>query len=475
MAEQGLYINIVARDSARGVFKEAGEAAEDMAEMMGDAGDAAMSAGEQLTQAGQACEEMAEEMEGASRSSTGLGRALSDAERAQIAMSNAAVEAERAAARAAEAQRNYNDAVAKYGSNSLEAMSAAQDLTVSQNNAALAADKLAQASESAEASVTKYSESAFKAVTGASALTMAGFSLYKTWDNIETKQRALENANLSLQNSQNVVAKAQATLNQAIEQYGIDSPQAALATSSLENAQNRLMMASNSAENAQGALNDAQTTAYITTIPSLIAGLKSAKDLYDGLVDVGPKVVTAIKGIDSAQALASSSAFRLAAGAGAFAAIYVAFTTDSEETRVAMSLLAGAMMTAAVATWALNAAKAAGLTLSTLGAGALLVGVALASAAAIYAGASMFGATAMAEGGIVPAGSNVFALIGEGANDEAVIPLPRGYNAGNLGAALGGGNTYVTHEWHVTSTRADAREVAQEMYSLMQRKGGVRG
>jgi hypothetical protein len=37
-----------------------------------------------------------------------------------------------------------------------------------------------------------------------------------------------------------------------------------------------------------------------------------------------------------------------------------------------------------------------------------------------------------------------------------------------------GGNVTVVHEWHVTSTRADAGEVAQEMYALMQRKGGIR-
>jgi hypothetical protein len=347
------------------------------------------------------------------------------------------------------------------------------NMTQAGDAADTAGNKVETAADKAEAAGTKFNESALNIVTGFSGLTLAGFSLYKAWDSIEVKQRALDNANKAMQNATNGVTGAQDALNQAISKYGADSPQAEAAARALENAQNSLAVAANGAENAQKAVNDAQTTAYLTTLPTLITGLKSAKDLYDGIVGVGPNVVKALGDMDTAQGIASSSAFKLAAGAGAFATIYAAFTTDSEEIRIAMSLLAGALVTASIAQWALNAAQAAGITLTTLGAGALLVGVALASAGAIYAGATMFGATAMASGGIVPAGSNVLAMIGEGRNDEAVIPLPRGYNANSLGTALGG-NVTVVHEWHVTSTRADAGEVAQEMYALMQRKGGIR-
>lgn len=484
-------------DAAGSLARAAGEDLEDLgstARQTGDeligAGSDARSAGVSLDTSGMSARTAADGLNRTGLAARDAGYGMMEAWSAAGTLSAASQEATASNARLTTSLVEVQEGAVTY----FDTVSAkAQNMTFVFGGVAASANDMGDSTEAAGA---KMSTSLLNVATGVSGLTLSAYSLYKLWDSIEDKQVALDRANRTMESSQNNLTKAQQAYNRAVEEYGADSIQATSAALSMENAQRSLENASVSAEQAQKAVNDAQTQAYLMTIPGLITGLKSAKDMYDGLVAVGPKVVTAIGNIDSVQKLAASSAFRMAAGAGAFTAIYVAFTTDSEDTRVAMSLLAGALVAAASAQWILNAAQAFGLSLTV--AGLAIVGVAAAAAATTYALASTYGAptdqaeeetvpsstpvrtpaygraTAMADGGIAPAGSNVFAMLGDGPNDEAVIPLPRGYNASSLGMALGGGNTYVTNEWHITSTRADAGDVAREMYALIQRKGGIR-
>ncbi|MFA5313226.1 MAG: hypothetical protein WC375_07940, partial [Methanomassiliicoccales archaeon] len=307
-----LYINIIATDSASAAFRDASSSASQMAGNMETAGDQAQNAGQDLEQAGQSAESASTDFNNASAQMRSAGESCS----------SAGTEAENAGT------------------------------------------KMETAGSKAEGASTKFTASAANIATGFSGLTLAGYSLYDSFDSVEKKQLSLDRANNTLAKSEANVEEKQVALNKAINTYGVNSEEAALAADELTQAQNDCSLAAETAKQKQNDVNDAQTKAYLMVLPSLITGIKSVKDLYDGLTTAGPKIVEVFGNIDTSQKIAGVSAWSLAAAAGAFAAIYMAFVTDSEEIRAACSVLAAALIGLALAKWALNSAMIAGLEIS---------------------------------------------------------------------------------------------------------------
>lgn len=240
----------------------------------------------------------------------------------------------------------------------------------------------------------------YAAVTGFSALATSGFSLYQSIDRVSDMQVQVDRANYMVKISTEAVERAQNAYNVAVDKYGADSPQAIQAAENLKLAQEKLQIVTDRAKVTQDNQNEAMISATLMVIPTLITGIKGAKDVMDGLNLSGGTLTSGLKTLTTGLGNVQLSAVSVGAALGAIAVIFGAFTTNNEAARIGLSLLAGGLIAAATAEWVLNAAVAAGLELSTLGMATVIVGVALASAAAVYAAAAMFGAKT--EGGGVP-------------------------------------------------------------------------
>ena len=414
-----LYIKIIAEDGASAKFRAVGEEADDMSSEIESAGTAAKLAGEQIEQAGDDASGSGNDFNGAS---TKINKAADSYEKA-----------------GAQADK--------------------------------AADKVEKVGSKAASSGSIMDSSAVKMTTALAGVATSAFVLYSAFDALEDRQLQLEKAQLSADKTVKTVTDSQNTYNATLVKYGEDSDEARSAAESLTLAQEDYRLKVADVDKAQGDLNKSQMQLAIMAGPAAITTIKGICDAYSTLKNMD--MVGSLNSITTALGNQKAMLFGVAAAAGAAFFIYTAFTSESESMKATCSLLAGALIGVAIAQWALNSALIAGLEISTLGLATGIVAIALASAGIVYAASSMYGA---AEGAVVKGGSGgTPVLVGEGSRDELIMPLPRGFNASNLGA-IGGGNTttnYITLS--VTSTKADAREIGQELYTLLQRKGGIRG
>jgi hypothetical protein len=260
-----------------------------------------------------------------------------------------------------------------------------------------ASDQEAQKTEESSERTSKANEkkkaSYADLALGLNQTVVAGFSLYSQFDDLEKKELQVERAAQNVEKATQSMKDAQDRYNTAVQKYGKDSPQAIDALQDYQLAQEDARLATESLEIKQGDLNQAQTTAYLTVIPSVISGLdginrawKTMKDM-DLSTELG-KVKGALGelGSDKAGTLAS-----VGLGVGALAVAWGAFNTKSEDTRIALSLLAGGLVAAAAAQWIWNAATAFGIGLT--GVGLALVAVAGSAAAIVYAASATYGSS----------------------------------------------------------------------------------
>ncbi len=261
-------------------------------------------------------------------------------------------------------------------------------------------DQVAKAGDKVATAGTKMRRSVMDVATGFAGLTTAGFSLYSALDRVGDMQVSVDRANYQVKVSTEAVERAQNAYNAAVEKYGIDSPQAQQAAENIALAQEKLQIATDRAKMTQDNQNEALAAAALSVVPTAITAFKSLKDLTEGLGLSTGSLTSGLKALTTGFGDVRMAAVSIGAALGAVGAIFGAFTTTNEETRIALSLLAGGLIAAASAQWVLNAAVAAGLELSTLGAATVIVGIALASAAAVYAAASTFGAKVEGGGGV---------------------------------------------------------------------------
>ena len=251
-------------------------------------------------------------------------------------------------------------------------------------------DKVTTSTNATGAATVKTSSSFKDAVTSSSALALSGLSLYNSYDQIEKAQLRLDKANKTSEASQITLTKAQGDYNTAVEKYGVDSQQAKDAADKLKVAQDAYDNSIQTVKLDQDHLNEVTAQTAITFLPAVITGIDGAVKAYKTLKDLD--MGGALGKITNALGENKGALISMGAAAGAAFVVYEAFTTQDPALRAELSLLAGVLIAAATAQWILNAAEAMGITLSTMGAGAVIVGVALASAAAVYAASSMYGA-----------------------------------------------------------------------------------
>lgn len=253
----------------------------------------------------------------------------------------------------------------------------------------------------------------------------SAMALYGAYDAIGDAELAMDRANLQVEKSTKGVDQAQKAYNDTLAKYGEDSIETQLAAESLRLKQEEVKLNTDAAAQAQENYNEKIIMAGMTAIPAVISGVDGMSKAWKGL-----------KALDMAGSLGSINkmleAHKLAlvsAGAGlaAVAVIYGAFTTTSEDTRIALSLLAGGLVAAAAAQWVWNAATAFGLGLT--GVGLALVGVAAAAAASVYLLSSQYGAKIDEDTGTTASSSR-----GEQASSGSGMINPQGgyvYNGQN--------------------------------------------
>ena len=234
------------------------------------------------------------------------------------------------------------------------------------------------------------------AALGSANLATAGISLYYTMDQVEKAQLKLDKANKTSEADAISLKTAQDNYNKSVAQYGPDSQQATDAADKLKVAQDAYDNSLSAIKLDQDHYNETLMMTAVTVIPSLITGISGAVKTYQTLKDLN--MGGALGSITDALGNNKGALIAMGAAAGAAFVIYEAFTTKDPALRAELSLLAGVLIAAATAQWILNAAEAMGITLSTMGAGAVIVAVALASAAAVYAVSSMYGAGSSGSG-----------------------------------------------------------------------------
>jgi hypothetical protein len=222
---------------------------------------------------------------------------------------------------------------------------------------------------------------------GSVELATAGVSLFNVMDSVEKAQYRLTQANISADRAQVALTQAQTNLNEAILKYGADSEEVRMAQERLSIAQATATQTTELQKLRQDDLNETTSRAYLTILPTLITGVDGVTRAWKGLQTLNvpgtlSKINDAIGG--NGRALASA-----ALAGGAFFAAYTAFTTSSESTRQAMSVLTGILIAAAAAQWLWNIATSYGLGLT--GFGLALVGTAAVAAAGTYLLSSQYG------------------------------------------------------------------------------------
>lgn len=257
------------------------------------------------------------------------------------------------------------------------------------------AGEAAEASEKVAASQGRVTEANSKATmsTKDTALAMtqvatSAMALYGAYDAVGDAQLALDRANLQVEKSQREVDSAQKTYNDTLAKYGETAIETQLASENLRLKQEEVKLNTDAAANAQENYNEKMVQAGLTIIPAVISGVDGLSKAWKGLQSLD--LTSSIGSINDVLKAHRGAIISAGAGLAAVAVIYGAFTTTSQETRIGLSLLAGGLVAAAAAQWVWNAATAFGLGLT--GAGLILVGVAGAAAATVYALSSKYGA-----------------------------------------------------------------------------------
>jgi hypothetical protein len=229
---------------------------------------------------------------------------------------------------------------------------------------------------------------------GMSQTMTSAFSLYQSFDNIEKKQYALEKATLASKKATEAVDQAQKDYNETVEKYGADSAEAQDALDKLNLSKEAAALADEREKISQNNVNDSMMTAGLTVIPGVISGIDGLTRTWKTFSGLDPAGLAG-KLKDAFSGLGSDKIGILAGvgfGFGSVLTTFKALTAKTKEEKNLWTGLAMAMNALTAATWALNIAKAVGLTLSTLGMGALVVAAAGIAAAATWALASQYGA-----------------------------------------------------------------------------------
>ena len=228
------------------------------------------------------------------------------------------------------------------------------------------------------------------AALGSANLATAGISLYYTMDQVEQAQLKLDKANKTSEADAISLKTAQDNYNESVAQYGPDSQQATDAADKLKVAQDAYDNSLSAIKLDQDHYNETRMMTAVTVIPSLITGISGAVKTYQTLKDLD--MSGTLGGITQAIGNNKDALVGAFAAGGGFFAMYEAFNSKDPTTRAEFSLLGGALITVAIAEWAVAAGAIAAEEILTFGGATALIAVALGAAAAIYVAASTFGA-----------------------------------------------------------------------------------
>ena len=288
-------------------------------------------------------------------------------------------------------------------------------------------DKVTTSTNATGAATVKTSSSFKDAVTSSSALALSGLSLYNSYDQIEKAQLRLDKANKTSEASQITLTNAQGDYNTAVEKYGVDSQQAKDAADKLKVAQDAYDNSIQTVKLDQDHLNEVTAQTAITFLPAVITGVDGAVKAYKTLKDLN--MGETIGGITQAIKNNGDMLVGVAAAGAAFFFMYEAFNSKDPTTRAEFSLLGGALLTVAIAEWAVAAGAIAAEEILTLGGATVLIGVALAAAGAIYAASTMFGAGAAASSS--PPGSEQLSSSSSSSSSSAASASSSGSSSGS--------------------------------------------
>ena len=231
----------------------------------------------------------------------------------------------------------------------------------------------AQKAEKAQASLTTASK---ELLVGFSGVATAAFSLYQAFDALEKAQYRVQKANVAVDSTTNSVNAAQKTYTDTVEKFGIASEESTQALNLLKTAEDRHALAVDAANLAQNNLNDTQTRAFLQIIPAgitMVAGLVTA---WKGMRDIGPAVVGAFTNITGSINAAKAAFIGLGIAMAAILLAVTAINTSDNELRLALEVISSAVLAAAAAWWAFNAAAAIGLTMTGVGIAMVVAGAA---------------------------------------------------------------------------------------------------
>ena len=301
------------------------------------------------------------------------------------------------------------------------------------------------------------------AVTATSELALSGLSLYNSLDSIEKAQLRLDKANKTEESSKLALTKAQNDYNDAVEKYGIDSDQAKTAADKLTIAQDAYDNSITTVKLDQDHLNEVTAQTAITILPALITGVDGAVKAYKTLKDLN--MGETIGGITQAIKNNGDMLVGVAAAGAAFFFMYEAFNSKDPTTRAEFSLLGGALLTVAIAEWAVAAGAIAAEEILTLGGATVLIGVALAAAGAIYAASTMFGAGAAASSS--PPGSEQLSSSSSSSSSSAASASSSGSSSGSSSSDGSSGlNSVAKNSWQ-------AAGISQSQYDQATSQGAT--
>jgi chemotaxis protein histidine kinase CheA len=381
-------LSIKATLDASGMKKGATEGAQAISSLSDKTATATSKMADSTGTAGRSVDSLGREMDGIKSSGAGMSQSMTRAEQDGIALAQAVQQAEEATQRAKEAQEQFNQALSDYGAEAPQTVNAYRQLQSESEKAATATDKVAASQTNLKTQSPATDQSIKTTALAATQAASAAMALYAAYDNVNDASLAMEKANLKAEKSEVAATEAQVKYNEAIEKYGADSPEALAAQSDYQLALETSRLATETAKDAQDTYNEKVLMAGVTLIPTVISGIDGMAKAWKGLSTID--VAGNLGGITGALKKNKSALISAGAGMAAMGAIFMAFNTDSEETRVAMSLLAGGLIAAASAQWVWNAATAFGLSLT--GVGVALVAVGAAAAVAVYALSSQYGA-----------------------------------------------------------------------------------
>ena len=115
------------------------------------------------------------------------------------------------------------------------------------------------------------------------ALATSAFALYMAYDRVQDRMLSYQQALVTVHTLQIRLARAQEQYRTAVERYGADSTQAAIAAENLTKAQEALRVAQRRAQQYQQDINNEMMRTALLAIPASISALKNLRDLVAGL------------------------------------------------------------------------------------------------------------------------------------------------------------------------------------------------